>query len=120
VQNYVQAWTENSFSHYFLNSLIVAFATVVITVVFASLAAFAFRAVPVSIEAGRSSISSLAESRRSQPAVVDPTVPVDGSASLARFVDRSCAVVRRVQLAPDFPLAGFFRRSPKEYRSRPT
>jgi len=42
VQNYVQAWTENSFSHYFLNSLIVAFATVVITVVFASLAAFAF------------------------------------------------------------------------------
>jgi multiple sugar transport system permease protein len=42
VQNYVQAWTENSFSHYFLNSLFVAFATVVITVVFASLAAFAF------------------------------------------------------------------------------
>jgi ABC-type glycerol-3-phosphate transport system permease component len=42
VQNYVQAWTENSFSHYFLNSLMVAVATVVITVVFASLAAFAF------------------------------------------------------------------------------
>jgi multiple sugar transport system permease protein len=42
VQNYVQAWTENSFSHYFLNSLVVAIATVVITVVFASLAAFAF------------------------------------------------------------------------------
>jgi multiple sugar transport system permease protein len=42
VQNYVQAWTENSFSRYFVNSLIVAFATVVITVVFASLAAFAF------------------------------------------------------------------------------
>ena len=42
VQNYVQAWTENSFSHYFINSLIVAIATVVITVIFASLAAFAF------------------------------------------------------------------------------
>jgi ABC-type glycerol-3-phosphate transport system permease component len=42
VQNYVQAWTENSFSRYFLNSLVVAMATVVITVVFASLAAFAF------------------------------------------------------------------------------
>ncbi len=42
VQNYVQAWTENSFSHYFLNSLLVAVATVAITVVFASLAAFAF------------------------------------------------------------------------------
>jgi len=42
VQNYVQAWTENSFSHYFFNSLYVAIATVVITVVFASLAAFAF------------------------------------------------------------------------------
>ncbi len=42
VQNYVQAWTENSFSRYFLNSLVVAIATVVITVVFASLAAFAF------------------------------------------------------------------------------
>jgi multiple sugar transport system permease protein len=42
VQNYVQAWTENSFSHYFVNSLIVAIATVVLTIVCASLAAFAF------------------------------------------------------------------------------
>jgi raffinose/stachyose/melibiose transport system permease protein len=42
VQNYVQAWTQNSFSHYFVNSLIVSIATVVITVVLASLAAFAF------------------------------------------------------------------------------
>lgn len=42
VQNYVQAWTENSFSHYFLNSILVSIATVVITVVLASLAAFAF------------------------------------------------------------------------------
>ena len=40
--NYVQAWSENSFGRYFLNSLIVALATVVITVCFASLAAFAF------------------------------------------------------------------------------
>ncbi len=40
--NYVQAWTENSFGHYFFNSLGVAFATVIITVVLASLAAFAF------------------------------------------------------------------------------
>ena len=32
VQNYVQAWTENSFGHYFVNSLVVAIATVVITV----------------------------------------------------------------------------------------
>ena len=42
VQNYVQAWTENSFSQYFLNSVIVSVATVVITVVLAALAAFAF------------------------------------------------------------------------------
>src|ERR1700744_5623189 len=28
-QNYVDAWTENSFSHYFLNSMLVALATVV-------------------------------------------------------------------------------------------
>jgi multiple sugar transport system permease protein len=42
VQNYVQAWTENSFSHYFVNSLLVAVATVAITVIIASLAAFAF------------------------------------------------------------------------------
>lgn len=42
VQNYVQAWTENSFSRYFVNSLIVSLATVAITVVIASLAAFAF------------------------------------------------------------------------------
>ena len=42
VQNYVQAWTENSFSHYFFNSLLVAIATVAITVMIASLAAFAF------------------------------------------------------------------------------
>lgn len=42
VQNYVQAWTENSFSRYFVNSLIVSIATVGVTVVIASLAAFAF------------------------------------------------------------------------------
>jgi raffinose/stachyose/melibiose transport system permease protein len=42
VQNYVQAWTENSFSRYFLNSVLVSLATVVITVICASLAAFAF------------------------------------------------------------------------------
>lgn len=40
--NYVQAWTENDFSRYFLNSLAVSFGAVIITVVFASLAAFAF------------------------------------------------------------------------------
>ena len=40
--NYVQAWTENSFGHYFFNSIVVAIATVFITVVLASLAAFAF------------------------------------------------------------------------------
>lgn len=40
--NYIQAWTENSFSSYFLNSLGVALATVAITVALASLAAFAF------------------------------------------------------------------------------
>jgi multiple sugar transport system permease protein len=42
VLNYVQAWSENSFGHFFFNSMIVALATVVITVSFASLAAFAF------------------------------------------------------------------------------
>ncbi|HWD95633.1 MAG TPA: carbohydrate ABC transporter permease [Acidimicrobiales bacterium] len=42
IQNYVQAWTENSFSRYFFNSLFVSLATVFITVVCASLAAFAF------------------------------------------------------------------------------
>jgi ABC-type glycerol-3-phosphate transport system permease component len=40
--NYVQAWTENSFGHYFANSLFIAFATVIITVSLASLAAFGF------------------------------------------------------------------------------
>jgi len=40
--NYTQAWSENSFGHYFLNSLLVALATVVVTIVLASLAAFAF------------------------------------------------------------------------------
>jgi multiple sugar transport system permease protein len=40
--NYVQAWGENSFGHYFFNSLFVAVATVAITVALASLAAFAF------------------------------------------------------------------------------
>lgn len=42
IQNFVQAWSENSFSHYFLNSLFVAVVTVVIVVVFSALAAFAF------------------------------------------------------------------------------
>ncbi len=40
--NYVQAWTEGSFSQFFVNSMIVALGTVAITVVVASLAAFAF------------------------------------------------------------------------------
>ncbi len=40
--NYVQAWTENSFGHFFFNSLFVAIATVAIKVAFASLAAYAF------------------------------------------------------------------------------
>jgi ABC-type glycerol-3-phosphate transport system permease component len=40
--NYVQAWSENSFGRFFVNSMLVAVGTVVITVVFASLAAFAF------------------------------------------------------------------------------
>jgi ABC-type glycerol-3-phosphate transport system permease component len=40
--NYVVAWTENSFGHYFANSVFVALTTVVITVSLASLAAFAF------------------------------------------------------------------------------
>lgn len=49
--NYVQAWTDNSFGHYFANSIFVALGTVVVTVSLASLAAFAF-----------ARISSLAES----------------------------------------------------------
>lgn len=40
--NYVQAWSENSFGQYFLNSLVVALGTVVLTVTLSSLAAFAF------------------------------------------------------------------------------
>jgi multiple sugar transport system permease protein len=40
--NYIQAWSENSFGQFFLNSMIVALGTVAITVVVASLAAFAF------------------------------------------------------------------------------
>lgn len=40
--NYVVAWSQNGFSSYFLNSLIVALGTVLITVVVSSLAAFAF------------------------------------------------------------------------------
>jgi ABC-type glycerol-3-phosphate transport system permease component len=42
VSNYEQAWSENSFGHYFFNSLFVAISTVVVTVALASLAAFAF------------------------------------------------------------------------------
>lgn len=40
--NYVVAWTENSFGHYFANSIFVSLTTVVITVSLSSLAAFAF------------------------------------------------------------------------------
>jgi len=40
--NYIAAWSQNSFSSFFLNSLVVALGTVLITVVVASLAAFAF------------------------------------------------------------------------------
>jgi multiple sugar transport system permease protein len=40
--NYSQAWTENSFGSFFANSIYVSLATVVLTVVLAALAAFAF------------------------------------------------------------------------------
>ncbi|HUB68939.1 MAG TPA: carbohydrate ABC transporter permease [Acidimicrobiales bacterium] len=40
--NYEQAWTENSFGHYFFNSIYVSLVTVAIVVVLASMAAFAF------------------------------------------------------------------------------
>ncbi|MGO8723195.1 MAG: carbohydrate ABC transporter permease [Acidimicrobiales bacterium] len=42
VGNYISAWTENSFGHYFFNSLVVSLAAVALTVAFSSLAAFAF------------------------------------------------------------------------------
>lgn len=42
VSNYVQAWSQNSFDRYFVNSAIVALGTVAITVTVSSLAAFAF------------------------------------------------------------------------------
>lgn len=42
LQNYVQAWTAGHFSRYFFNSLFVTSVTTVFTVVFASMAAFAF------------------------------------------------------------------------------
>lgn len=42
VSNYVQAWTTGNFSRYFLNSLFVTSISTVLTVLFASMAAFAF------------------------------------------------------------------------------
>jgi multiple sugar transport system permease protein len=42
LQNYVQAWTVGHFSRYFFNSLFVTSVSTVFTVVFASMAAFAF------------------------------------------------------------------------------
>jgi multiple sugar transport system permease protein len=42
LHNYYLAWSQNSFSSYFVNSALVALGTVLITVVVASLAAFAF------------------------------------------------------------------------------
>lgn len=41
-ENFVQAWTENSFARYFMNSVIVSLSTVLLTDVTAALAAFAF------------------------------------------------------------------------------
>jgi multiple sugar transport system permease protein len=40
--NYVGAWTSNDFSRYFLNSLMVAIATTVVTIVLSSMMAYAF------------------------------------------------------------------------------
>jgi len=42
LQNYVQAWTTGNFSRYFFNSLFVTSISTVFTVIFASMAAFAF------------------------------------------------------------------------------
>ncbi len=41
-QNYVQAWTENSFAQYFFNSLYVSFGTVLLSVLVSVLTAFGF------------------------------------------------------------------------------
>ena len=42
VTNYSQAWTENSFGHYFFNSIVISLVTVGLVVILASLAAYAF------------------------------------------------------------------------------
>jgi len=42
IENYVLAWTGGNFNEFFVNSMIVAIATVIVTVCLASLAAFAF------------------------------------------------------------------------------
>ncbi len=42
VSNYVGAWSSNDFGRYFLNSLVVALATTILTVLLASMMAFAF------------------------------------------------------------------------------
>ncbi|HEX7405391.1 MAG TPA: hypothetical protein VF307_05650, partial [Candidatus Nanopelagicaceae bacterium] len=42
IANYVEAWGKNNFSRYFLNSLFVTTTSTIVTVVLASMAAFAF------------------------------------------------------------------------------
>ena len=108
IQNYVQAWTENSFSHYFVNSLFVAIATVAITVVFASLAAFAFRALQVPTE----TVDLLyfpRQSRGAELAVTHPPVPPYGPPPPAQLPRRTHSFVRGLESAlHDLPVAWLF------------
>ena len=116
VQNYVQAWTENSFSHYFFNSLFVAIATVAITVVFASLAAFAFAryTFPFKQVIFYVFLASLAVPNL---LLAHSAVPAHGPAPSARLARRarSCSTSASNLPFTIFLLRGFFEAIPREY-----
>ena len=109
VQNYVQAWTENSFSHYFFNSLFVAIATVAITVTFASLAAFAFARYKFPLE----TVDLLhlpRQPRSAEPAAPHTPVPAHGPAPPAQLTRGADSSLRGVQPAlHDLPATWLLR-----------
>ncbi len=114
--NYVQAWTENSFGHYFFNSLGVAFATVVITVVSGFAGRVRLRALQVPIE--RADLLYVPrQPRDTEHAAPDPAVPAHGPAPPARLARRAGAAVRELQPAfHDLFPAWLFRRHPTRVR----
>ena len=119
VQNYVQAWTENSFSRYFMNSLIVADRDCRHHRDLRLTCRLRLRAIQVPDE-GADLLRLPCQPRRAQPFAPDPSVPPHGPAPPPRLAvrARSSSTSRRTCPSRSFSYGASSRRFPRSTRSR--